>query len=227
MGRSVRPGRARDYRLERRRSVGLRGAAAASQLPGGPAGGHGRALLEHDCDDRAVHLHARQTHVEVRLRRQQQRGDDLHGARRGGGALWPVQLSDRRKFQPGGPLHLSDPLSDSRGRHVLQGGRLAHQRLRRGQVAGDGQADPEPRLAVRLLGHRAGLEGRHRAPAGRGVCREREDGLPRRRRQVLRAGAEPVHVPGHVERGDRNGLYVRYRDRSVVDDVDSGRRISA
>ena len=42
--------------------------------------------------------------MEVRLRRQQQRGDDLHGARRGGGALWPVQLSDGRNFDPADPF---------------------------------------------------------------------------------------------------------------------------
>ena len=102
--RSVRPGRARDYRLERRRSVGLRGAAAASQLPGGPAGGHGRALLEHDCVHRAVHLHARQAHVEVRRRRQQQRGDDLHGARRGGGPFGQFNFLTDRNFDPADPF---------------------------------------------------------------------------------------------------------------------------
>ena len=117
-------------------------------------------------------------------------GTSLHGARRRGRALWPVQLPDGPAVRPGEPLHLSESLSDSPGRFVLRHRGLAHQRLRLGQVAGDGQADAEPRRAVRLLGHRAGHEGRLRAADWRGVCRERPDGLPRRHRQVLRAGAE-------------------------------------
>src|SRR5687767_10249606 len=83
-------------------------------------------------------------------------------------------------------------------------------------MADDGQADVEPRRAIRLLGHRAGYEGRLRPADWRGVRRERPDGLPGRHRQVLRAGAERVHVRRPGELGDLTGLFVRYGQRSGV-----------
>ncbi len=72
--------------------------------PGGPAGGHGRALLEYHCADRAVHVHARQSHVEVRLRRQQQRWDDLHAPAGTGGPFGQFNFLTDRPFDPANPV---------------------------------------------------------------------------------------------------------------------------